>query len=322
LRLHIEKVEANRNFANKLWNAARFIVMKKPLSALSTPQAPLTYSPLSSLNTLNSPDRWILHRVNRLVGEVTAYLDNYDLGLAAQAIYDFVWDDYCDWYIELSKLGDGVALLPAMKTALKLLHPFMPFITEEIYQNLFPDEESIMISDWPVFRDDFVFAEAEREVELLKEVIRAIRNVRMQENVPAAKPLDVHVIAEDEEAREIFARGVDYITALAKGKAVIIEDGRSAIPEDAVSVVTSAAVIYIPLTDLVNIERERERLDKEAERLDAELRRSEAMLANPRFLEKAPPDKVDAEREKQETYKQMKEQVNLRLQQLKDLGKI
>ncbi|MDR2547512.1 MAG: valine--tRNA ligase [Lachnospiraceae bacterium] len=314
MRFSLAKVEASRNFANKLWNAARFIMMK---TAANDGKPPAVSS--ENDTTLSLPDRWILHAANRLTVEVTAHLEHYELGLAAQAIYDFLWDDYCDWYIELAKLGGGAALRPVMTTLLKLLHPFMPFITEEIYRVLYSDEESLMISSWAISDEKYVCIEAERDIELLKEAIRAIRNIRAEENVAADLRPEIHIIAKSAEVEAVFAQNEAAIITLAKAGNVFIEDMETLVPQDAVSVVTKAGVIYIPLTELVNAERERLRLSEEAKRLSAELARAEKQLANPNFVAKAPPEKVASEHEKLLMYRQMMEQVNLRLQQLEDL---
>ncbi|MCL2718071.1 MAG: valine--tRNA ligase [Lachnospiraceae bacterium] len=342
MRFHIEKVEASRNFANKIWNAARFILMK--LENEAGTDGKLTESVNASAGQtatepINAPlepvDKWILHKMNQLVKEVTDHLENFDLGIAVQKIYDFVWDEYCDWYIEMVKPGGEnfrpgarFTLIHVFTTALKLLHPFMPFITEEIFLSLNSatcesalnlDEESIMISKWPEYNQDFDFAKEEKEVEIIKEAVRGIRNIRAEMQVPPGKPLEIYVVCEKTENAETFIRGLEFFAALARAGKVNIQADKEGIPADAVSQVTSGAVIYIALTELVNIDNEIERLNKEAKRLDDEINRVETMLKNPRFMEKAPAEKIAAEREKQEKFIQMKEQVKIRLQQLVDL---
>jgi len=322
MRFYHEKVEASRNFANKIWNAARFILMKLDGEIAESPHPTIP-------NYLEPVDKWLLHKMNQLVKEVTDHLENFDLGITVQKIYDFIWDEYCDWYIEMVKPGGEsfrpgarFTLIHAITTALKLLHPFMPFITEEIYLNLQKTGESIMISKWPEYNPDFEFNKEEKEVEIVKEAVRAIRNIRAENKVPPGKPLEIYLVCENPKNADIFKRSLDFFAALAKASEVNIQSNKEGIPVETVSQVTSGAVIYIAMSDLVDIAQETERLGKEAKRLDDEINRVEQMLNNPRFMEKAPKDKIAAEREKQENFKQMKEQVKIRLQQLAVLGRI
>ncbi|MCL2253102.1 MAG: valine--tRNA ligase [Lachnospiraceae bacterium] len=320
MRFHIEKVEASRNFANKIWNAARFIMMK---AAPDTPAEEGCFSPAD----LEPVDKWILSKANHLVKEVTDNLENFDLGIAAQKIYDFIWDEFCDWYIEMVKPRTGefrsgarFTLIHVMTKALKLLHPFMPFITEEIFLSLNSGEESVMISQWPEYQTEFEFLNEEKEVGLIKEAVRGIRNIRAEMNVPPSKALDLFVVCEKSGDLDAFTRGCAFFTALSRAGEVTLKAEKAGIPDDAVSVITSGAVIYIPLTELVDIAKETERLDKEEKHLDDEIKRVEMMLSNPRFMEKAPPDKIKTEREKLEKFIQMKQQINIRLQQLSCLS--
>ena len=318
MRFYWERVEASRNFANKVWNASRFIMMD-----LEKAEVPAEID----LNTLTGADKWILSKVNKLAEEVTENLDKYELGIAVQKVYDFIWEEFCDWYIEMVKPrlyndedNTKAAALWTLKTvlgnALKLLHPYMPFITEEIFCTLHPEEESVMIASWPVKTEAWNFTEDERAVEIIKEAVRSIRNVRTDMNVPPSKKAKVYVVSEEEEIRQVFENGKVFFAALGYASEVTIQADKTGIADDAVSAVTSKAVIYMPFAELVDIEKEIERLNKEAERLNKELARVNGMLSNERFLSKAPESKVAEEKAKLEKYTNMMEQVKERLAQL------
>ena len=318
MRFYWERVEASRNFANKVWNASRFIMMN--LEKAEVPGE-------MDLAELTGADKWILSKVNTLAKDVTENMDKYELGIAVQKVYDFIWEEFCDWYIEMVKprlysdtdSTKGAALW-TLKTvlgnALKLLHPYMPFITEEIYCTLHPEEESIMISSWPVFKEGWNFANEEESVEIIKEAVRSIRNVRTGMNVPPSKKAKVFVTAEDEKIRKIFENGEIFFAPLAHASQVIVQKDKTGIEDDAVSAVTAKAVIYMPFAELVDVEKEIERLKKEEEKLTKELARVNGMLGNERFISKAPKAKVDEERAKLERYTAMMEQVKERLAQL------
>ena len=317
MRFYWERVEASRNFANKVWNATRFIMM----NIEKAPDADV------SLSDLTMADRWILSKVNTLAKDVTENMDRYELGIALQKVYDFIWEEFCDWYIEMVKPrlyndedNTKAAALWTLKTvlgnALKLLHPYMPFITEEIFCTLHPEEESIMIASWPVEKQEWSFKEDERAVEIIKEAVRSIRNVRTDMNVPPSKKAKVFVVSEEEEIRQVFENGRVFFATLGYASEVTIQSDKAGIAEDAVSAVTSKAVIYMPFAELVDIEKEIERLNKEAERLNKELARVNGMLKNERFLSKAPESKVAEEKAKLEKYTNMMEQVKERLAQL------
>ena len=318
MRFYWERVESSRNFANKVWNASRFIMMN--LEKAEVPEK-------MDLTDLTGADKWILSKVNTLAKDVTENMDKYELGIAVQKVYDFIWEEFCDWYIEMVKprlysdtdSTKGAALW-TLKTvlgnALKLLHPYMPFITEEIYCTLHPEEESIMISSWPVFKEEWNFAKEEEAVEIIKEAVRSIRNVRTGMNVPPSRKAKVFVTAEDEKIRKIFEEGEVFFAPLAHASHVVVQKDKAGIEEDAVSAVTSKAVIYMPFAELVDVEKEIERLKKEEERLTKELARVNGMLGNERFISKAPKAKVDEERAKLERYTSMMEQVKERLAQL------
>ena len=318
MRFYWERVEASRNFANKVWNASRFIMM-------NVEKAPESQAALSDLTMA---DRWILSKVNTLAKDVTENMDKYELGIALQKVYDFIWEEFCDWYIEMVKPRlysetdetKGAALW-TLKTvlgnALKLLHPFMPFITEEIYCTLNPDEDSIMIAAWPKETEDFAYAEDEAAVEMMKEAVRSIRGVRTSMNVPPSKKASVFVVTEDAAVQETFKNGAVFFGTLAGASEVHVQADKAGIADDAVSAVIPQATIYIPFAELVDLEKEIARLTKEEERLTKEIARSNGMLGNPNFINKAPEAKVQAEKEKLANYQQMMEQVQTRLEQLK-----
>ena len=318
MRFYMERVEASRNFANKVWNASRFIMMN-----LEKAEVPAKID----LASLTSADKWILSKVNTLAKDVTENLDKYELGIAVQKVYDFIWEEFCDWYIEMVKprlYNDEdttkAAALWTLKTvlanALKMLHPYMPFITEEIFCTLCPEEESIMISSWPEFKTEWDFKADEEAVEIIKEAVRSIRNVRTGMNVPPSKKAKVFVVSEDEAVRTVFENGKVFFASLGYASEVLVQADKEGIDEDAVSAVTGKAVIYMPFAELVDIDKEIERLKKEEEKLTKELARVNGMLSNERFISKAPEAKIAEEREKLEKYTNMMEQVKQRLAQL------
>lgn len=318
MRFYIERVEASRNFANKVWNAARFIMMNMGEVEPKTLES----------EQLMDADRWILSKLNSVVKEVTENMDHFELGIAVQKIYDFIWEELCDWYIEMVKprlynTDDSIsqnAALFTLKTvlseSLKLLHPYMPFITEEIFCTLQSKEPSIMISKWPVWKEEWNFKAAEESVEIMKGAVRGIRNVRAEMNVPPSKKAKVYVVSENKKIREIFEHGQVFFAPLGYASEVCIQADKTGIAEDAVSVVIPEAAIYMPFAELVDIEKERERLKKEEERLEKELARVNGMLGNEKFVGKAPQAKIDEEKEKLVKYTQLMEQVRARLVQL------
>lgn len=321
MRFYLERVENSRNFANKVWNASRFIMMNMTDKTVKTP----------AMEELAPVDKWILSKLNSLAKEVTENMENFELGIAVQKVYDFIWDEFCDWYIEMVKprlyaTDDTVsqnAALWTLKTvlldALKLLHPYMPFITEEIFCTLQSEEESIMISDWPEFTDKRSFPKEEQDIEIIKEAVRGIRNVRTEMNVPPSKKALVYVVSEKEAIRNTFEEGRLFFASLAYASEVKVQQDKTGIAEDAVSVVIANATIYIPFAELVDIRQEIERLQKEASRLEGELKRVEGMLGNERFISKAPAAKIQEEKDKQTKYMQMMEQVKERLAQLSNM---
>lgn len=320
MRFYHERVESSRNFANKVWNASRFIMMNMEENVVAEPDASL----------LNEADKWILSRVNRLAKDVTENMDKFELGIAVQKVYDFIWDEFCDWYVETAKYriyhkeeekaaADCVlwVLKTVLKQALKLLHPFMPFITEEIYSVLVPEEESLMMSEWPQFHAKWDFPAEENVMEHVKEITRGIRNMRAEMNVPNNRKTKVYVVCEDTEICDGISTLENSIKPLMMAEKILVQQTKENIADNAVSVVVPDAVVYLPLEDLVDFEQEMERLQKEEEKLKKEIKRAEGMLSNERFISKAPEAKVQEEREKLEKYTQMLQQVQERMAGLK-----
>ena len=273
-------------------------------------------------------DRWILSRINTVTKEVTENLEKFELGIGLQKIYDFIWDEFCDWYIELVKprLFDREAkgriealyvLNEVLKTSMKLLHPFMPFITEEIYQHLYTDDESIMISSWPVYREELNDPDSERKMGTIMEAIRNIRNIKAEMKVPVNKKPKAILVIDDQETGTIFSEEESTFIRLAGVSGFEISSDKSGVPQDAVSSVLKGVEIYIPLDELINFDKELERLLKEKENLEKELDRVNGKLNNENFVSKAPKDVVEAEREKQAKYSEMYDKVNERIQLIK-----
>ena len=319
MRFYYEKVEASRNFANKVWNASRFIMMNMDGKTI----------PADADKKLQPVDKWILSKLNRVVKEVTDNMENFELGIAVQKIYDFIWDEFCDWYIEMVKPrlydtddADSQAaalwtLQNVLQSALKLLHPFMPFVTEEIFCTLQEEEESIMISRWPLYREDWNYAAEEKDIEIIKEAVRGIRNVRSSMNVPPSNKARVIVVSASADIVKAFTEGKLFFGSLAYASDVTVQADRSGIAEDAVSVVIAGATCYIPFAELVDIAQEIERLEKEEKKLQGELARVNGMLSNEKFLSKAPESKIAEEKDKLDKYTRMMEQVKERLDALR-----
>ena len=317
MRFYWERVEASRNFANKVWNASRFIMMNMEKAEVKD----------VDFSKLTLADRWILSKVNTLAKDMTENLDKFELGIAASKVYDFIWEEFCDWYIEMVKPRlykdedetKAVALW-TLKTvlinALKLLHPYMPFVTEEIFTNLQDEEESIMISSWPEFKDEWNFEKDEKAVDTIKAAVRGIRNLRAEMNVPNSKKATVYVVSEKEEVRSIFEDAKVFFATLGFASEVIVQADKTGIAEDAVSAVIHDAVVYMPFAELVDIEKEVERLKKEQKRLEGEIKRCNGMLNNPNFVGKAPAAKIEEEKAKLEKYTSMLATVEERLAQL------
>ncbi|MCY6960387.1 valine--tRNA ligase [Clostridium brassicae] len=317
IRYYEEKVEAARNFANKIWNASRFVMMNLDEELMDK------YKDCKEYTTA---DKWILSRLNTLVKEATDNIDKFELGIAAQKTYEFMWTEFCDWYIELVKpilYGDdekskGVVLNVLNKvltSGLQLLHPVMPYITEEIYTNLPGTKETIVTSEWPQYNEELDNKEAEENMAYVIEAIKALRNVRAEMNVPNSRKAKVTIYTV--EAKKAFEEGKIYFEKLASASEVEMIDSKELAPENAVSAVIKGAEMFMPLLDLVDVEKELERLNKEKEKLQKEIERVEKKLSNERFVSKAPEAVVNEEREKGEKYKEMYEAVLERINSLK-----
>ena len=317
MRFFYERLENSRNFLNKLWNASRFILMNLDEEEIS-----------DSLIMLTPADKWIISKVNTLAKEVQENLENYDLGLAATKIQDFLWDEYCDWYIEMVKPRlynkedkTRKAALWTLKevliNALKLLHPFMPFITEELFTSLQSKEETIMLSKWPEYREEWNFKAEENEIDTIKAAVRGIRNVRAEMNVVPSKKSKVYVVSDDEYVRSVFTRSEVFFKTLAYASDVYVQEDKTGIGEDAVSCVIHHATIYMPFAELVDIEKELERLNGEKAKMLKEIERVEKKLSNESFVAKAPQKVVDEEKAKGEKYKAMLAQIEERIAQMK-----
>ena len=316
MRFYWSRVEASHNFANKVWNASRFIMMNDPDNKIkATDERPAN---------LTDADKWILSKMNGLIKEVTDNMEKYELGIAVAKLNDFIWEEFCDWYIEMVKprlYNDAdetkTAAIWTLKTvlidALKLLHPYMPFITEEIFCNIQDEEESIMISSWPVYDEANNFAAEEKAIETIKEAVRNIRNLRADMNVAPSRKALVYVVTASEDVKNIFNNSLGFFGTLAYASEVKVQADKAGIPEDAVSTVIPDAVIYIPFAELVDIDKEIERLKKEEGRLQGEIKRCNGMLNNEKFTSKAPQAKIDEEKAKLIKYTQMLEQVTERL---------
>ena len=320
MRFYWERVEASRNFANKVWNASRFIMMNLEGMEVTKP----------AISDLAPEDKWILSAVNTLTKEVTENMDKFELGIAVQKVYDFIWDEFCDWYIEIAKVRtykkdeDARAANSALWTlrtvlgqALKLLHPYMPFITEEIYCTLNPQEETIMLADWPVYKEEWNFSAEEEMLAHVKELVKGIRNLRTEMDVPPSRKAKVFIVSEDKALCETFESMKKTYQNLISASEIDVQSDKAGIGEDVVSVVIPGAVAYMPLEDLVDMEKEKERLLKEEERLKKELARSHGMLNNEKFVSKAPAAKIQEEKDKLAKYEQMMATVQERLAQMK-----
>ena len=315
MRFSDERVQASRNFCNKIWNASRFIQMNLTIDKDKAVELP---------SDLAIEDKWIISKFNTLVADVTRNIDQYELGLAAAKLNDFIWENFCDWYIEIAKTrlqtGDEnvqKVLCYVLSGAMQLLHPFMPFITETIWQALPHEGPSVMVSAWPEYKAEWNFEQEEYAVETIKEAVRAIRNVRTSMNVAPSKKAKVYVVSENQKLLQIFEHSKVFFATLGYASEVFLQSDKQGIADDAVSVVIPEASIYIPFAELVDIAKEIERLQKEEERLTKELARVTGMLSNEKFVSKAPEAKINEEKAKLEKYTQMMEQVKAQLASMK-----
>ena len=314
IRYMPEKHESAANFANKLWNASKFVLGNLEEIDYDTMPQKLCYE-----------DKWILSKLNKLIKETTINLNNYDLGVWTQKVYDFIWGEFCDWYIEMVKprLYDKenktreaaqYTLNKVLGDSLKLLHPIMPFITEEIYTKLYNNDESIMISSWPKYSEEFNFANEEKQIEKIKQIIIGIRNIRTNMNVHPAKKSTLIFVTENDE--EMIINSQEFIKKLGFADKIIVQGNKNNIPQNAMSVLSKELEVYLPFDELVDIEEEKKRLQGEKQKLEAEVERASKMLSNPGFVNKAPENKIKEEKEKLEKYKQMLENVEERLSKL------
>ncbi len=315
MRFYVEKCEAMRNFCNKIWNASRFVLMNLQIEDNALP------------DTLELPDRWILSTLNDTVREVCENMDRFELGVAASKLYDFIWDSFCDWYIELTKPRlngtDAAAsecaqrvLLYVLTEILKLLHPFMPFITEEIWQAIPHEGDALIVADYPVYRPELCFAEDAASFSLVMEAIRAVRARRAEMNVPPSRKSHLIIVAEAAQ-RAAFEQGRDYICKLAYAAELTVA---AEPPEDAagmVSVVTGSARMFMPMADLVDIAAERARLQKNLANAEKQLAAQNAKLSNEKFVSRAPEAVVNTEREKKASLEALIENLN---ESLRNLG--
>ena len=314
IRYMPEKLESAANFANKLWNASKFVLGNLEEIDYDTMPQKLCYE-----------DKWILSKLNKLIKETTINLNNYDLGVWTQKVYDFIWGEFCDWYIEMVKprLYDKenktreaaqYTLNKVLGDSLKLLHPIMPFITEEIYTKLYNNDESIMISSWPQYSEEFNFAKEEKQIEKIKQIIIGIRNIRTNMNVHPAKKSTLIFVTENDE--EMIINSQEFIKKLGFADKIIVQGNKNNIPQNAMSVLSEELEVYLPFDELVDIEEEKKRLQGEKQKLEAEVERASKMLSNPGFVNKAPENKIKEQKEKLEKYKQMLENVEERLSKL------
>jgi valyl-tRNA synthetase len=322
MRFIWEKVEACSNFANKIWNASRFVMMNLDSEAVIGADRSVYEQ------NLTTADKWILSRYNTIVREVTDNLEKFEIGVAAQKLYDFIWTEFCDWYIELvkprlygedkaSNLAAQITLVEVLSGTMKLLHPMMPFITEEIYQHLPGADKSIVISKWPEYEEKRNNPEQESNMEIVMEAIKSIRNIRAEMNVVPSRKAKVLIIATDEKVKSAIEAGSMYFERLASASEVLLISEKTQVPEGAVSVVIGGAEIFLPLEELVDMEKEKERLNKERENLEKELQRVRGKLNNQGFVAKAPKEVIEEERAKEAKYQEMFEKVMERLNSMK-----
>lgn len=314
IRYMPEKLESSSNFANKLWNASKFVLMNLE-----------DYDGIYDEKDLCKEDKWILSKLNTLVKEVTNNIDNFDIGVSTQKIYDFIWNEFCDWYIEICKtrLYDKTSttrkaaqftLNKVLQDSLKLLHPVMPFITEEIYTKLYNDDETIMTAEWPKFEEKYAFQKEEQEIEKLKDVIIGIRNIRNNMNVHPSRKSKLIVVTEN--YKNLINESESILNKLGFAESIELKNNKNGIPSNAVSVVTDGIEVFMPFEDLVDLEAEKERLQNEKTKLESEVARATKMLSNPGFVNKAPEAKINEEKAKLVKYQEMLDSVNERLKNI------
>lgn len=323
MRLHEEKFEASRNFANKIWNASRFVLMN--LEDFD----PQLHVPEQV--KLDLADCWIVSRFNKTVKEINRWLDQYNMSEAGKVLYDFIWSEFCDWYIELVKprlynntdsTDRWVAqycLSTVLRETLQLLHPFMPFITEEIWQHLPHEGESIVLAPWPNVRDELIDSEAEDQIGLMQEIVRIIRNIRAEMQVVPSKKIEVYIQANSVEALKRLEHSKNYLKNLVNLEGLILEEKLKEKPEQSVTGIASGIEIFLPLKGLIDVEKELARLGKDLELVKKEIERAEGKLNNQGFMAKAPEQVVAKEREKLSDYLDKRDKIEEQLEMVKKL---
>ena len=323
IRYMPEKLEQASNFANKIWNAAKFVITNTPDEEKVKEFCHKVYDQNThqyNSELLTLEDKWILNKLDKLVAEITRNIENYDLGIALDKIYNFIWNEFCDWYIEMvkpriyseneeTKIAVSDILNHVLRTCMKLLHPFMPFVTSEIYSNLvqYSDKE-LMVSSWPEVKEEFVFEKEEATIEKLKEIIVGIRNVRANKNIHPSKKADLIFVTE--EYQKQIEEAKEFVLKLGFGKNIIIQKDKTEIPEDSIQIITDGIELYMPLEGLIEKDEERKRIEQEKARLEQEVARCEKMLSNPGFINKAPQAKIDEEKAKLAKYQEMLNKLN------------
>jgi valyl-tRNA synthetase len=318
LRFRWERVEQARNFANKIWNASRFALMNLE---------GFTVADIDLNGNLSTADRWILHRLNETAREVTRLIDGYEFGETGRLLYNFIWDDLCDWYIEFAKLNlygsDAAAkrttqsvLAYVLDRTLRMIHPFMPFISEEIWQHLPHEGETITLAEWPQYNPAFEAADAVREMELLMDIIRSVRNIRAEVNVPMSKKVELLLKPTEAETEAVIRRNLEYIRKFCGTSQLVIDSGLTA-PDKAMTAIVSGAELYLPLAGLIDIGQEIARLEKELDHLNKEVERVQKKLANEGFIRKAPAHVIQEERDKERDYSEKRDKVLARIAELK-----
>ena len=315
MRFYTKRVEANRNFANKLWNATRFLMMNMSDEIKDSK---------FDLEKLNYQDKWIISKLQKVIKSITEKIDKYEIGLAADAIYDFIWSDFCDWYIEIVKpvlYSDNLeektntvkVLLYVLENILKLLHPFMPYITEEIWQALPNREDALIISSWPEYKEEFVFEKEEKATEYIENAIREIRNARSEMNIENSKKSNTLVYTKDAEVKEIFEEMKGLLLNLGYSNSVEITDDESKKNSENIAIVLDKAEIQLPLKELVDFEKELKRLQKDKKDAEAELKRAKGKLSNEGFVSKAPAKLIEEEKEKVTKYEEILKTVEAQI---------
>lgn len=318
LRYFESRVEASRNFANKLWNASRLVLMNVDDNFVE--------KDIKDIN-LRPEDKWILHKLNQTILSIDKQLDKFEIGLYSNEIYEFIWYEFCDWYLEMVKYrlydedvdvkNDAVnVLVYTLDKVLKLLHPIMPFITEEIYQHLPVKDEALIIASWPKYQEAFDFKETYDEIEFTKEIIKSIRNLRAEMNLPNKKKTNMLYYTEDDFEKSAIENNSQQILTLANCQTVKFEDKAKINPDEHSVLLVGKAEVFLPLKELIDREKEIERLTKEKEKAISEIERVNSKLANQGFVSKAPEKLINEERAKKETYETMLKNINLQLEKL------